>query len=68
MPVIGGHAGQTILPLFSQASPGNSLPEDVLAALTQRTQDGGTEVVQAKAGKVRLPRLAIIVDSLMEQC
>ncbi|KAK9805351.1 hypothetical protein WJX73_004959 [Symbiochloris irregularis] len=51
VPVIGGHAGQTILPLFSQASPGHSMPEDVIAALTQRTQDGGTEVVQAKAGK-----------------
>ncbi|MCJ1422147.1 hypothetical protein MMC29_000026 [Sticta canariensis] len=52
VPVIGGHAGKTILPLFSQASPGHSLPEDVIAALTQRTQDGGTEVVTAKAGKV----------------
>lgn len=52
MPVIGGHAGTTILPLFSQASPPHSLSEDVIAALTQRTQDGGTEVVQAKAGKV----------------
>ena len=55
VPVIGGHAGQTILPLFSQATPGHSLPEDVIAALTQRTQDGGTEVVQAKAGKVCTP-------------
>ena len=52
VPVIGGHAGTTILPLFSQANPSHSLPDDVIAALTQRTQDGGTEVVQAKAGKV----------------
>ena len=52
VPVIGGHAGTTILPIFSQAQPGHSLSEDVIAALTQRTQDGGTEVVQAKAGKV----------------
>ena len=55
VPVIGGHAGTTILPLFSQARPGHSLSEDVIAALTQRTQDGGTEVVQAKAGKVCVP-------------
>ncbi len=29
------------------------LAQDELVALTKRTQDGGTEVVQAKAGKVR---------------
>lgn len=54
VPVIGGHAGKTILPLFSLATPQPSSPlsaEDV-DALTKRTQDGGTEVVQAKAGKV----------------
>lgn len=50
VPVIGGHAGATILPLFSQATPFKDLG-DKLAPLTQRTQDGGTEVVQAKAGK-----------------
>lgn len=26
--------------------------QDVIKALTERTQDGGTEVVNAKAGKV----------------
>ncbi|KAG1667423.1 hypothetical protein FOA52_004840 [Chlamydomonas sp. UWO 241] len=51
VPVIGGHAGVTILPLFSQATPKVSLSADVIDALTKRTQDGGTEVVQAKAGK-----------------
>ncbi|GIL84669.1 hypothetical protein Vretimale_14527 [Volvox reticuliferus] len=51
VPVVGGHAGVTILPLFSQATPKVSMPQDVLEALTKRTQDGGTEVVQAKAGK-----------------
>lgn len=86
MPVVGGHAGITILPLFSQvndlfsfdffvglsvytsglivalllimficyvqqATPTANLPHDVLTALTKRTQDGGTEVVEAKAGK-----------------
>ena len=52
VPVVGGHAGITILPLFSQATPtANSLSAEDIAALTKRTQDGGTEVVEAKAGK-----------------
>ncbi|KAI4321822.1 hypothetical protein MLD38_035156 [Melastoma candidum] len=51
VPVVGGHAGVTILPLFSQATPKANLPEDEIKALTKRTQDGGTEVVEAKAGK-----------------
>jgi hypothetical protein len=33
--------------------PANT-PKEVIEALTKRTQDGGTEVVEAKAGKVRL--------------
>ena len=52
VPVVGGHAGITILPLFSQASPGHSMDKATVEALTKRTQEGGTEVVQAKAGKV----------------
>jgi malate dehydrogenase len=53
VPVVGGHAGITILPLFSQATPGApaNVSQDVIEALTKRTQDGGTEVVTAKAGK-----------------
>ncbi|CAL9085609.1 unnamed protein product [Musa textilis] len=52
VPVVGGHAGITILPLFSQATPaGNDLSTEDIKALTKRTQDGGTEVVEAKAGK-----------------
>ncbi|KAG6555490.1 hypothetical protein Mapa_002725 [Marchantia paleacea] len=51
VPVVGGHAGITILPLFSQATPKKPLEGEELDALTKRTQDGGTEVVQAKAGK-----------------
>lgn len=35
-----------------QATPKVSLTKDELDYLTKRTQDGGTEVVQAKAGKV----------------
>ncbi|CAN1809080.1 Malate dehydrogenase 2, mitochondrial [Linum perenne] len=51
IPVVGGHAGVTILPLFSQASPKGNLSDEQIVALTKRTQDGGTEVVEAKAGK-----------------
>ena len=49
VPVIGGHAGITILPLFSQV-PGFNATEEQLEALTVRTQFGGDEVVKAKAG------------------
>lgn len=54
IPVVGGHAGVTILPLLSQASP--SLPaslfedKEKLEALVHRIQFGGDEVVAAKAG------------------
>ncbi|XP_016456818.2 malate dehydrogenase 2, mitochondrial [Nicotiana tabacum] len=51
VPVVGGHAGITILPLFSQATPKANLGDEEIEALTKRTQDGGTEVVEAKAGK-----------------
>jgi len=51
IPVVGGHAGVTILPLFSQCPVGQLVPEDQVADLDKRVQDGGTEVVLAKAGK-----------------
>lgn len=44
--VIGGHAGKTIIPLLNSF---NLNPED-LSRLTERVQNGGTEVVEAKAG------------------
>ncbi len=47
--VIGGHAGTTILPLFSQVD-GFSPSDEELDALTYRTMFGGDEVVKAKAG------------------
>lgn len=34
-----------------QATPKANLSDDYIKALTKRTQDGGTEVVEAKAGK-----------------
>merc|ERR1712055_311882 len=49
-PVVGGHAGATIMPLISQCSPAVSFEADALKALTERIQDAGTEVVKAKAG------------------
>jgi len=51
IPVVGGHAGKTILPLFSQDRIGKTLTAEQVTALDVRTQDGGTEVVEAKAGK-----------------
>jgi malate dehydrogenase len=50
IPVIGGHSGETIVPLFSQAKPPVTIPEDKLDALTYRVQFGGDEVVKAKDG------------------
>merc|ERR1712189_123664 len=49
-PVVGGHAGITIMPLISQCTPAVDFEPDTLKALTERIQDAGTEVVKAKAG------------------
>merc|ERR1712012_1171054 len=49
-PVVGGHAGITIMPLISQCTPSVEFPPDQLKALTERIQNAGTEVVKAKAG------------------
>jgi malate dehydrogenase len=49
VPVIGGHAGTTILPLLSQVLNARFSEADI-AALTKRIQFGGDEVVQAKNG------------------
>ncbi|KAI8666633.1 malate dehydrogenase [Fusarium keratoplasticum] len=50
IPVIGGHSGETIVPLFSKASPSVSIPDDKYDALVNRVQFGGDEVVKAKDG------------------
>ncbi|XP_030648339.1 malate dehydrogenase, mitochondrial isoform X2 [Chanos chanos] len=50
VPVVGGHAGKTIIPLISQCTPKVEFPQDQLSALTGRIQEAGTEVVKAKAG------------------
>jgi len=46
--VIGGHSGETIVPLLSQS--GYNLEGEDLAAYVKRVQFGGDEVVQAKDG------------------
>jgi len=52
VPVIGGHAGASILPLLSRSTPESKskLSKEQVEALTDRIQNGGTEVVLAKAG------------------
>lgn len=50
VPVVGGHAGVTILPLLSQVKPACSFTQEETEYLTFRIQNGGTEVVEAKAG------------------
>merc|ERR1712184_145911 len=50
VPVIGGHAGTTIVPLLSQADPKVEFSDEERDALTHRIMFGGDEVVKAKAG------------------
>merc|ERR1712217_145577 len=50
VPVVGGHAGTTIVPLLSQAEPKVSFSDEERDALTHRIAFGGDEVVKAKAG------------------
>merc|ERR1719408_1068703 len=51
VPVIGGHAGATIMPVFSQDKVANTIDKEKIEALDKRVQDAGTEVVNAKNGK-----------------
>lgn len=50
VPVVGGHSGNTIVPLLSQTSPTVQFTKEELDSLTKRIQNAGTEVVEAKAG------------------
>lgn len=50
VPVVGGHAGITILPLLSQTTPTVEFTKEEIEKLTVRIQNAGTEVVEAKAG------------------
>merc|ERR1712113_849554 len=51
VPVIGGHAGVTIMPVFSQDKHAAKIPEDKIPSLDKHVQDAGTDVVNAKDGK-----------------
>merc|ERR1719299_309581 len=51
IPVVGGHAGVTILPLFSQDKAAASIDAAKIPDLDKKVQDAGTEVVNAKGGK-----------------
>merc|ERR1712127_882059 len=51
VPVIGGHAGTTIMPVFSQDKVAKTIEAEKIPDLDKRVQDAGTEVVNAKGGK-----------------
>lgn len=51
VPVIGGHAGSTILPIISQCQPKFQGSVEQVKKLTHAIQEAGTEVVNAKDGK-----------------
>ncbi|SMN22452.1 similar to Saccharomyces cerevisiae YOL126C MDH2 Cytoplasmic malate dehydrogenase, one of three isozymes that catalyze interconversion of malate and oxaloacetate [Maudiozyma saulgeensis] len=51
VPVIGGHSGDTIIPVFSQCSAADNLSQDQISNLINRVQYGGDEIVLAKKGK-----------------
>ena len=53
VPVVGGHAGETIVPLFSQAIPigcTKQISQEEIAKMDKMVQDAGTVVVEAKSG------------------
>jgi len=51
VPVIGGHAGKSVLPLFSQEKACADLSLEHRKSLDVRVQDAGAEIVRAKCGK-----------------
>ncbi|KAK8800558.1 hypothetical protein WA158_006876 [Blastocystis sp. Blastoise] len=54
IPVVGGHAGRTIIPLLSQVPGTENLTNEQLDAITQRIQFGGDEVVKNGGGSATL--------------
>ncbi|KYG49119.1 hypothetical protein M433DRAFT_140394 [Acidomyces richmondensis BFW] len=53
IPVVGGHSGSTILPLYSQCKPSGTLNMEELDSLTHHKigfQFGGDKIVQVKVG------------------
>ncbi len=50
VPVVGGHSGETIVPLLSLTTPNVSIQGETRDKLVNRIQFGGDEVVKAKDG------------------
>lgn len=50
IPVVGGHSGETIVPILSQTQPSSNFDQSTLEGLVKRIQFGGDEVVKAKDG------------------
>merc|ERR1711963_298422 len=65
-PVVGGHAGVTIMPLISQCTPAVEFPADTLKALTERIQDAGTEVVKGMNGEEGVVECAYVQSDVTE--
>merc|ERR1712241_1426857 len=51
IPVIGGHAGTTIMPVFSQDKVASTISAEKIPDLDKHGQNAGTDVVEAKGGK-----------------
>lgn len=51
VPVIGGHSGITIMPVFSQEPMAAKMDQSTLEFLEKKTQDAGSDVVNAKNGR-----------------
>ncbi|CAI5462244.1 unnamed protein product [Closterium sp. Yama58-4] len=51
VPVVGGNRDNTIVPLFSQATPAVSLREEERVRLVRRVRASGMQVISAKDGK-----------------
>merc|ERR1712014_6002 len=51
VPVIGAHAGATIMPVFSQDKVAASIDKEKIPELDDHVQNAGTDVVNAKGGK-----------------
>jgi len=49
-PVVGGHAGITIVPVVSQCKPGVDLSTERLKMLTKRIREASAEIFEAKFG------------------
>ncbi|KAM3185555.1 hypothetical protein ACTXT7_006114 [Hymenolepis weldensis] len=50
-PVVGGHSGNTMVPIFSQCNPIVVFPHKTSEELVARIRNAGTDVVNAKAGE-----------------